>query len=365
MSDLDLLRSLGDQLVPPPLDALRETARARGRRTVQVGISAAVVALLAAGATAFVTLGKDNAEELPPVHPTTRPLTYADGATVHYGDRTVTAAGQVVEVDVTDYGVAFRTSDGRIWFTDGETTEQLGTLGEPGPTYGLDRAYGFDAGWLVSGSTGSNVAWFEFPRPGSPQVVVFDSQASEVVLRKELAVRAGREASPWSVDDTAAYWSDDPDFGGEEPTPNWQIDLATGTQTALTGDDYQAVLAGHGGARTLRISHSQGDEPVRFWYYDGVQQFEIGRHTIEPMGAQPFVLRDGLTFEGIRLRSPAGFPETNPVWLVQWLDDASFVLSATNGDQEDLLECPIPTGTCEVVLTGPSSIVVPEVSWGD
>jgi len=365
MSDLDLLRSVGDQLVPPPLDTLRQTARARDRRTARTAIVVASVTLLAVGATAFVTLGKNNAEQPPPVTPpATRPLTYADGATIHYGDQSVTAAGPVVEVDVTDYGVAFRTSDDQLWFTDGSTTEQLGTLGVPGPAYAkLDAVakIGFDKGWLVSDSSGSQVAWLDFPQSASPEVVVYDSLTREVVLREELTVKAGTAPLLWSVDQDAAYWSDDPEFGHEEKSPNWQIDLATGTQTALTIDDYQSILASKGGARTLRISHNEGGEPVRYWYYDGVQQFEIDRRAIQPAGAQPFFLRDGLTFEDIHLLPPTGFPETNPVWLVQWLDDASFVLSATNGDQEDLLVCPIPTGRCEVVVTGPSSIVVPEL----
>ena len=362
MSDLDLLRTLGTEIAPPRLDTLRELARTRDRRAAKTGLAVASVVLLAIGATAVVSLGKDSAA--PPVvtPPATRPLTYADGTTIHYGDQIVTAAGQVVEVDVADYGVAFRTSDGRIWFTDGSTTAQLGTLGEPGPAYDeYHLLYGFDKGWLVSGASGSEVAWFEFTQPGSPEVVVYDSLSREIVLRKEVAVKTGAAAFLWSVDQDAAYWSDDTEFGAEEPSPNWQVDLATGTQTRVSVEDYQAVLASQGGARTLRISHNEGDEPVRYWFYDGIQQFGIGRRLVEAMGGQPFFLRDGLTFDDVHLRSPAGFPETNPVWLVQWLDDSTVVLSATNGDQEDLLECPIPVGTCEVVVTGPASIVAPEI----
>jgi len=363
MSDLDLLRTLSTEIVPPPLDALRETAHTRDRRAAQTGLAVASVVLLAIGATAIVSLGKDSAA--PPVvtTPATRPLTYADGTTIHYGDQSITAASPVEEVDVTDYGVAFRTSDDRIWFTDGTTTDQLGTLGQPGPAYDeYHLLYGFDQGWLVSGASGSEVAWFEFTQPGSPEVVVYDSLTREVVLRKEVTVKAGAAAFLWSVNQNAAYWSDDTEFGGDEPSPNWQMDLATGTQSRISVDDYQAVLTSAGGARTLRISHHQeGDGPIRYPFYDGIQQFEIGRRTVEPMGPQPFFLRDGLTFQDIHLRSPAGFPETNPVWLVQWLDDSTIVLSATNGDQEDLLECPIPTGTCEVVVTGPATIVAPEI----
>jgi len=50
MSDLDLLRGLGDQVIPPPFEELRETARRRTRRT-------ATVTSLAAGAVAAIVLG--------------------------------------------------------------------------------------------------------------------------------------------------------------------------------------------------------------------------------------------------------------------------------------------------------------------
>ncbi len=99
MSDLDLLRRLGDDLVPPPLDLLRETARSRDRRTAAAAalVAAAAVAGIAAGA---LLLAPDEAGREPQptetptqIAPTSRPLTYADGATIHYGDRTVDAGG--------------------------------------------------------------------------------------------------------------------------------------------------------------------------------------------------------------------------------------------------------------------------------
>jgi hypothetical protein len=227
----------------------------------------ASVTLLAVGATAFVTLGKNNAEQPPPVTPpATRPLTYADGATIHYGDQSVTAAGPVVEVDVTDYGVAFRTSDDRLWFTDGSTTEQLGTLGVPGPAYAkLDAVakIGFDKGWLVSDSSGSQVAWLEFPQSASPEVVVYDSLTREVVLREELTVKAGTAPLLWSVDQDAAYWSDDPEFGHEESRPTgrstWPRGLRPPSRSMTTSPSWPARVApGPCGSATTRAASPSG-----------------------------------------------------------------------------------------------------------
>jgi hypothetical protein len=51
MSDLDVLRGLGDQILPPSLDALRETARRRTRRTTAVTIVAAAAAVAVVAGT--------------------------------------------------------------------------------------------------------------------------------------------------------------------------------------------------------------------------------------------------------------------------------------------------------------------------
>ena len=95
MPDLDLLRPLGDQLVPPPLDALRETARRRDRRAAAAAAVACAVAVLVVVSTTGLLGGSGRGRTAPPpaetpgVARTTRPITYADGAILHYGDRTI------------------------------------------------------------------------------------------------------------------------------------------------------------------------------------------------------------------------------------------------------------------------------------
>src|SRR4051812_10110323 len=110
MSELDLLRRLGDQIVPPPFEALRETARRRVRRTRVASIAVAAIAV--APSVTPVYLGRDSdrqSEPAPATPPTSRPMTYADGNTIHYGDHTIEADRPVVELDLTDHGVGFRT----------------------------------------------------------------------------------------------------------------------------------------------------------------------------------------------------------------------------------------------------------------
>ena len=60
MSDLDLLRRLGDQLVPPPLDALRETARRRDRRKARVAVMASAAAVVLVVVSTALLAGPDG-----------------------------------------------------------------------------------------------------------------------------------------------------------------------------------------------------------------------------------------------------------------------------------------------------------------
>ena len=123
---------------------------------------------------------------------TTRPLTYADGVTIHYGEQTLDAPGPVQELDVTDAGVVARTADGGIWFTDGQDLERVGTLGEPGSAYAdADFPFGASWGFVVSDNTGARAAWLEFPQTGEPELVVYDTENAEETAREPLGVDPG------------------------------------------------------------------------------------------------------------------------------------------------------------------------------
>ncbi len=369
MSDLDQLRALGDKLVPPPLDSLRETALRRDRRqsVAAVFASAAAVVVVVVGIALLTDAGGERTAPPPADSPgpsvTTRPLTYADGATIHYGDRTFDAPGTVQELDVTDDGVAFRTSDGRIWFTDGSEVQELGALGkpkEPGPDRmrHWTQAHLFSpvltsAGWVVSGNSGSRVAWFEFPQPDAPEVVVYDTHAREVVGRTQVAVAPGSWAAPHSVDDESVYLFLDPDVFTDDHMPQARLDLATGEQAPVSAEDYLAVV-GSRPARTLRSDNEITDGAT--W------NFRVQGGRVQPQGmAPPVQLRDGLTGKRFAFDAPAGYPRNNLVWLVQWLDDDSVVLLSTTDDGDDLIECHLTTGACEVAASGPESLVAPEL----
>ncbi len=376
MPELDVLRTLGDQLAPPPLDSLRDRARRRDRRARIAAVSVSAVAVVAVTATALV-LRPDQATDQRPVEPSrieepsTRPLTYAEGSTIHYGDQTVDAGGRVAELDLTDEGVVFRTEDDRIWFTDGGTVDEIGARGDPiEPTGDLDQWVGSDrygdavraTGWIVSGNSGSQLLWFDFSDPGAPEVVVYDTSAREVVLRTGVDIPAGSWVGPHSVTKDVAYFFRDPDPAADDEMPQVRLDLATGAQTTITPEEYLADV-GSRPARSFQISHAeQGFELYEIVEGAG-KQFDVHRGRLRPMGMMPIEVRDGLSGDELAMQAPDGYPNTNPVWLSQWLDDDSVVIFDGTGTEDRLLVCPIPKGICEIAATGPSSMVVPDIWW--
>ncbi len=370
MSDLDLLRRLGDQIVPPPLDALRETARRRTRRNVTVSmVVAAAAAVAVVGSLQSAVFDRDSAPQptnRPPKVDSSRPITYAEGATVHYGDQTVTLPGRVVELDLTDDGVAVRTADNRVWFTDGADVNEISAIGEshwPDESSGGDVLWGSYVGRMVSSDTGSEVAWFEFPKPRSAEVVVYDTASRQVVYRDRDPIDlpyTGVTSGLYSVDADAVYGFTDLTFG-EELRPTWRVELATGTFKRLDQPKaYEAILESRGLARTLLISDRTND-PADFVPFDGVMEFSVIGTRVTAEGKEPHFVKDGLTGRGFEFSAPPGYPETRSLWLVQWLDDDTVVFHAKQPGGVDLLECQVSTSDCQLALRAPADAVVPKI----
>jgi hypothetical protein len=370
MSELNRLRSLGDQVVPPSFEVLRETARRRARGNVVAGsLAAAAVAVVVSVATlAVVNLDRTPPEPAGPPYPvsTEHPLAYALGATVHYGDRTVDAPEEIVELDVTDAGAVVRTADGRIWFTDGEALEQVGTLGDRGPALAEPDAPALVSwGFVVSDNVGTRAAWLEFPRPGEPELVVFDTETAEETARVSLGVEPGSYALLAGVTDRYGYWYSFSDVG-EEPFPDQRVDLVSGATQDVSEEQYAADQPGPGTPRTMMISHadtSQGEPPNYRWTQPAtMRQFDVRGGRVEPQGLYPFDARDGGTGERFEFDAPEGYPDAGPGWLVQWLDDDTVVIVQDRGADRDLLECRHSTGACTLTETLPGAAVLPEVN---
>jgi len=373
MSELDLLRRLGDQIVPPPFEALRETARRRvhrARMVASLAVAAAVVAVVAT--TAYVGRGDDRRIEPapPPPAPSSRPLTYAAGSTIHYGEQTVQADRPVVELDVTDYGVGFRTDDGVMWFTDGSATIRLGALGETGPGYGGTWPLTSRPGWMLSANSGARLVWFEFPQPGEPEVVVYDTGARQEVARDAVRLEAGHTAVPALQSDRFVYWFKDPD-PEELPEDQTQVryDPDTGEQSRVTEQDLLEDLDSDAAARSIRLKgDGRWDSSGAFHYSDGMgQQVGLslekavaGVDGLAPVGPGDMVAEDvnGRTFA---FEPPLNYTDQAGVaWLVQWLDDETVVVLSPLRQSTDLIACHLDTKSCEVATSAPAGIVVPD-----
>jgi hypothetical protein len=374
MSELDVLRRLGDQIVPPPFQALRETAHRRGRRA-RMATSVAVAASVAA-VSAAVYLGRDSdhaVEPAPPLPaPTSRPLTYADGTEIHYGNQTVEADGPVVELDLTDYGVGFRTSDGQIWFTDGSTIDRLGSLGETGPGYG-DNTWPLTVrpGWMLSPNTGSRLVWFEFPAPGEPEAVVYDTSTKQEVGRDTVRLGAGHTAVPAELSKSFVYWFKD-SSSDTMPEEQAQVryDPVTGEQTRVTEPALLDDLDADAEVRSIRLKGDGRWEtaPHGFHYSDGLgQQMGVsldqetaGVDGVAPVGPGDMVVED-VSGRPFVFDPPPGYTDKSGIaWLVQWLDDETVVVVSPLRQSTDLIACHLDTNTCEVAASAPSGIVVPE-----
>jgi len=374
MSELDVLRRLGDQIVPPPFEALRETARRRARRT-RVATSVAVAVSVAAVSATTVYLSRHDARQVEPgpavPAPSSRPLTYADGSSIHYGQRTVEADGPVVELDLTDDGVAFRTADGRIWFSDGSAIDSLGSLGETGPGYsGGTWPLTTRPGWVLSANTGSRLVWFEFPTPGEPEVVVYDTGTGEEVARDAIRLEPGHTAVPALLSDRFVYWFKDPD-SEEMPEDQSQVryDPATGEQSRITEQDLVRDLDTEAAVRSVRLKgDGRWDSSGAFHFSDGMglqMSLDPGVDGVAPMGPGDMVAED-VRGEPFAFKQPLGYTDKSGVsWLVQWLDDRTVIVLSPLRQGTDLITCHLETKACEVTTSAPTGIVAPDFGRSD
>jgi len=379
MSELlrEVLRDRADAVAVPAISVDELAARGdqirRRRRLTGVGVAAAAVALVAG--IALLTDQDTSSEPVRPPQPersNTRPLTYAEGTSVHYGDKTLEAPAPVVELDLTDNGVAVLTDDGRVWFTDGGELEQIGSTGAYADTpEWRDAAF---TRWVVSGNWGYSVAWLEYPEESGPaDVWVYDSYAREVVAKGTLPVDRERSAMLYSAYTHRAYVVLDPEEfeTSFDLEPQLRLDVTTGVQHRLAPGDYQAELASQGKARTLVVGESGA--PDTHSIVEGIgSNWQVQGDRLVPMGVQPLYARDASSGQRVVFRMPPGYPNTRTplVWLFAWLDDDTMAMVASeraeragyDGRGEDLLVCRVSTKQCELALDGgdlAGSIVVP------
>jgi hypothetical protein len=361
----------------------------RRRRTAAV--AAGVLALVAGLVAGLAVVSRlDTAESAgiatrplaaPDTSGTPRPLTYAEGRTIHIGDRSIDTHLDLLSIDVTDDGAAFTTFDGGLWFTDGSSVTQIGLTSSA-------RATSTGVSWgpagrpdnrIVSESSGTRLAWLEYPRAGRqvarPEIVVYDSRQRRRVARLPVAANPDCPvcAQIVRVDDDAVYWTDThvnallPTERNGGSTRLFRTRVSTGKQQQVPLADYQAALRHT--PRTLVV----GSSPTSGSAESGVGEdfaFVDGLLVVHAMGVGDATF-DAATGHRLRIAAPPRYGGLGPAkwfYLFEWLDNDRFALldaTAWSGgvhSGEDVLVCSLSGSRCTVTLRRPISAGSPIVS---
>lgn len=354
---------------------------ARRRRTTAAGT--AVVGLVLAVVMGGVWANRDT--DASPPEPIKRPdqtktvepisdvrkLTYSDGSTIHWGDRTIDTGLEVYALYVTDNGVGFATADHKVWFTDLDSITQLGDLGVVDP---FSYEFGFDQrSTLSSGNSGTLFAWYEVT-DGEQSLVVYDTSDGSEVLRTEpvqgphwneqiLAVLDDRVYSMCGARGDSCFVS-----GADHRVARYDLD--TGERVLVPVKKYQADLRRHNRTVVVGANFASGEvlagpgvtfrQEGRRWV---AVRINAGSSAVESTSA--FVTE---TAAPIDLKLPRRPADSQFLRIFQWLDDdtvaawtssrrpRSPVVQSHDWNQtyhpQAVFVCVLSTGRCELAAEG-------------
>ena len=277
--------------------------------------------------------------------PGARPLVYAAGKTVHWGDRTFEADTTVAFIDATDDGVVFLTQkryaehrSETLWFYDGSTTEAIGRVP-------IGHIGEFD---IFTAKPGSLVVWADATSQkqqfGSDHpFIAYDTSRHEVVARLPIT---SQYASVLRVDERYIFF--EPDSGSQVV----RYDVESGETRKFSRDSFEDEQRAQ--ERLLMSAVTRGN--ARF--------DQVGRRLVAvDSNGDPTTIRLP-TGEPLKLRVPAGYTAPGGAMpVVQWLDGERLVLfsysqshwSDTGLQIGDLLTCKVPHGVCTVSVRASST----------
>lgn len=311
----------------------------------------------------------------PPVEDTTldRPLTYAVGQTIHYGNQVVDTDRTIAHVDVVDAGVMYLTQDGELWFTDGSSKRRV----DPGTG-------SYNEGYEAASAAGSSlVAWVRHKGELPVEVVVYDAATQRVVLREPAGPSVWPEHDPnvpyaqallVTPDVVVVRYYDTNYRRGAMAGQSRYVgyDLRTGRRTELSFDEV-AQLNPAPPSRVLEWRARSGDPDNLFRGSTDAYRVRDGKLTVEVFddsSARPHVadLVDPVTGERLHIEAPAELPARTELRLYQWLDDGVFALVGTGRRGRDdgaLVICTLAEQGCEVAAPGPADWVLPGSQFSD
>jgi hypothetical protein len=270
-----------------------------------------------------------------------RKVTYAQGSTIHYGDRTISVPHEVRSFVQTDDGFVFAGADDTIYFTNGDDTEAIGHAGA------FTR--------LAADDSGSYVAWVEIDKGETPETVVYDTGTGAEVLRTSEGNGPGRgyysdydEPSTDALDGETVYVHNAEGFV--------TVDIPTGRTSVLFSPDDPRTLDDAAGGM-IGLVDPRGTLAVRSGA-DGADQTFPGYAyaQLSPSGTRAFTSRVSDDKRAI-LDLPSG-DDVTPTWgdyryvfLSQWIDDDTLVAYGPKGrGLDDVLRCSIASGNCVVAV---------------
>ena len=361
-------------------DRLREVhtriRRARRRRTTGAVVGAgAVVAACALGASMLTGSSDPAPNPAPrpdrdePAAVSVRALTWTDefwpSRRINYGDEVIDTRLDLTkhdfaQMDTTDDGVVVTTTDGRIWFADTGSVEQIGDSRVSHSFLSLSE--------VSTGNAGSLAAWFEpeetsaSPK-GAPALVVYDTSLRREVARVKCHLRGcsvlwvgadrvyvGTTSDGLHVDRIRRL-----DVGAGVLTDvsrsAYAADLRSQPRNLVTGDSFEAGAVSDGieatfarqGSRLVALTTRLGGEPT----------------TAFDVSGRP-----------LQLRVPDGYDGARSFTVFQWLDDDRLAMMAGAGGMGfvpgmaddlsedstgygDIMVCRISTGVCLLDVPGP------------
>ena len=351
----------------------------RRRRALAASGSVAVAAIAVVTAIAF----RPTAERTTPAPDPTptpsvptpvvedtidRPLTYAVGQTIHYGDKVVDTGRPIAQVDITDAGVVFLTADGELWFTDGSKPWLI----EKGSGTYDERLE------VPTAATGSRIAWLRSEGTMPDEVVVYDVATRKVVFTGPAGAsvwpdfdtsQPESQVQVLTADQVIAYYSDTFYNGRDVGQVRYvSYDLGTGRRTELSFDEFDDVAVSLP-TRTLGWRSRTGDpdnllrgSTDSYQVRDDVLTVRVFDDSVGTWRVADPV--DPVTGEVLHIRAPAALADGSELRLFQWLDDGVFAMvrmvTQTNRDVGDLVVvCTVADLSCEVAVEGRHTFVLP------
>jgi hypothetical protein len=359
----DMMTARADAAPGPHLD-VGDVIRAGRRRVLRNRAAGGTAACAVLAAVALIAPTHPFGGADPSAVDSADRVTYAVGSTIHDGNRTIDVAPHEVTSYVrTDDGFAYAAQDGRIYFTDGGASEQIGDSG------GDHR--------LAADDSGSYVGWTEVDGYGDqrPEVVVYDTARRTEVFRTSAAGGDGRlPPLVMAIDDGVVYVRDDLkpytaaawDVSTSDPVPS---SLAlTDVANGYIARDYWRDNAQNPRTATIVSRDPDSDQP-RFPRLDGISNSlsdlsPSGRYILsdvgEPSGFRQVVVERATKTE-VTPRV-VGYAHEDPAY---WIDDDRYVLEGYTGindgmSKRDLLVCSVSAGSCEVVTTLEGGVTFPD-----